>query len=99
MIGAFDFVQQSRYAIQAETGLESTEVSSFDLEGRRGLCGASRQQASPEGVVDHFSEGPAGLPCFGLQLGGHVVIKRQSRTHVKMLGPRHHDVNRNVIRC
>ncbi|MGH8509976.1 MAG: hypothetical protein ACREU8_00890 [Gammaproteobacteria bacterium] len=42
---------------------------------------------------NHRSEGPAGAARFRLELGRHIVIQGERRSHVLMLLTRHHDVN------
>jgi hypothetical protein len=81
------------YSVQAEPRPEIAEVAGRDLEGWPLSGDAPARQPGAQRLVDNFLEGPAGAARFRLQLGGHVVIESEGRSHVLMLGGRRHDVN------
>jgi hypothetical protein len=93
MIRTFQVLEQSANAIQRHTGPQPAKIVRFDLKAldpgsRAALCEARAQQ-----LVNQRLERLPRAPCFGLQARRDVFIQGQCRSHIVMLGMKHHDVN------
>jgi hypothetical protein len=89
-LGLFD---ELGHVVQAEPRPNLAQIAGLKLEGWPLSGDAPARQPGAQRLVDNFLEGPAGAARFRLQLGGHVVIESEGRSHVLMLGGRRHDVN------
>jgi hypothetical protein len=90
---ALDLLDQPADIVQGKTRLEITEIAggyseSLPLGGDAPAC-----QPAAQHLVDDLAEGPAGAARFRLELGRDIVVQGERRSHVLMLGCRHHDVN------
>lgn len=91
MKGSFDLLQQIGDAVGVETGTAAAETSESNAEGRS-FRGPARHEPPAQGLVDDIPKGAAGPPTLSLQLRRHVIVQRQGRAHIMMIGIRHHDV-------
>lgn len=68
--------------IQGKPGPEISQVARRDCEGFPPGRDAAARQSGAQRLVDDFLEGPADAARFGLELGGHVVIEGEGRSHL-----------------
>lgn len=96
---ALDLFDQLRDIVQGKPWPEAPQIAGRYLEDLpRG--DASIRQPTSQRLVDDVSERPAGAARFRLELGSHIVIQGERRSHALMLLTRHHDVNaRQGWRC
>lgn len=92
---ALHLLDQIGDVVQVESGPSASEFTSLDDKSLARFRPRCICQTSTKCVVDHIAEGASGPPGQGLQLGRHIVIKRQGRSHIMMLNMEHHDVKRH----
>lgn len=84
--------------VEGEPRLDIAEIAHRCLEGPPPGGNAPALQPSAQRLVDDFAEWPAGTARFRLEVGRHVVIQGERRSHVLMLRSKHHDVNTELAR-
>ena len=95
---ALHLVNELSDVVQGKPWSEGPEIAGRYLESwTRGGNTSIRQPASQR-FVDDVSEGPPGAARFRLELYRHIIVQGEGRSHVLMLQPRHHDVNRAAPR-
>ena len=93
MVDAFKALQQIADVVESEARPQCAKVTGLDHERlARGGSGPLGKPC-PKRVIHDVAKRPAAAPRPRLQLGGHIVIEGQRRTHIMMLTIRHHDVN------
>lgn len=93
---ALDLIDEPGHIIQTQSWPEIAEVARDYSEVPRPGGGAPARQAAAQRLVDDLTEGPAGAARFRLELGRDIVVQGKRRSHVLMLGLRHHDVKAGV---
>jgi len=89
---AFHMLDELGDIVQGKPRFEITEITGPHLEGSPLGGGPPVFQPPAQRVVDDLAERPASALRFGLELGCHIIIQSQRRSHALMLGRRHHDV-------
>ena len=95
---AFYLLDQLRDVIEGKSRLEVAEVARDDSEWMLPGRGPPARQAAPKHLIDDLAKGPSRTAGLGLQLGGHVIIQGECRSHIMMLHLEHHDVNAGPAR-
>ena len=90
---AFYMLDELRDIVQGKPRPEITEVAGRYLEGLPLGGDAPTGQPAAQRLVDDLAEGPTGPARLRFELGGHIIVQSESRSHGLMLSPRHHDVN------
>ena len=94
---ALDLLDQISDVVQVESGPSASEFASLDDKSLARLRPRCICQTSSKCVIDHIAEGASSPTGHRLQLGGHIVIKRQGRSHIMMLCMKHHDVKQATL--
>jgi hypothetical protein len=89
---ALHLLDQIRDVVEVESGPSASEFTSLDDKSLARLRPQCICQTSTKCVIDHIAEGASSPPGHRLQLGGHIIIERQGRSHIMMLYVKHHDV-------
>jgi len=71
--------------VQAKARLEVAEIAGHYLERLPIGGGAPARQPAAQRVVDGLAERPASVAQLSLELGRHIVIQRERRSHALML--------------
>lgn len=90
---AFNLLEHGADIVERDTRPLTPQIARFYREMRSGRLRARPGQSCTQGLVHDFLEWLACTSGFSLQPRGHVVIQCQCRSHIVMLGRRHHDVN------
>ena len=88
-------LDELRDVVQRKAWLELANIAGRYFEARSWGGDASGGQSPAQCFVDDVTEGPAGPARFGPELGCHILIQGERRSHVLMLWSRHHDVNQS----
>lgn len=83
---AFRLLDEFGHVVQVQPRPDIAQIAGHNLEGWPLNGDASVRQPVAQRLVDNLFERPAGAARFRLELGGHVVIEGESRSHVLMLG-------------
>ena len=81
----FQTLDEIRHVIEIEASSELPEIARPDLERRTPARRAGRIESAPQGVVHDLSKRLAGSARLLPQLGRHVRIECECRTHIMML--------------
>jgi len=92
----FHLLEQPGYIIEVEPGSQGAQVACLHSERRFQRPPARPTQRRPKESVHRVLKGLTGSSGLSLELGGHIVFKRQCRAHIMMLTLRHHDVNNAI---
>lgn len=82
---ALHMLDELRNIVQGKPYLEITKIADGYLEGPPLGGDAPVRQSAAERLVDDLAERPAGAARFRLEVGRHIVIQGQRRSHVLML--------------
>jgi hypothetical protein len=89
----FYTLDELRDIVQGKPWLEIAEIAGRYLEVLPLSGDAPARQPAPQRIVDDLAEGPAGAARFRLELGRHIIVEGERRSHVLMLWLKHHDIN------
>ena len=89
---ALHLLDQISDVVQVESGPSASEFTSLDDKSLARWRPRCMCQPSTKCVIDHIAKGASSPPGHRLQLGGHILIERQGRSHIMMLCVEHHDV-------
>ena len=89
---AFHLLDKFGDIVESQTGLEIAEIASFYPERLARRRDSPTSQSATQRFIDDLSEGSAGAPRLGPQLGRHIIIKGEGRPHALVLFSKHHDV-------
>jgi len=78
---AFHLLDELGDPIQGKPGLEITEVAGMYLERLALRRNASACQPAAQRLVDDLAEGSARPARFRLELGRHIVVQGERRSH------------------
>jgi hypothetical protein len=95
---ALHLLDQISDVVQVESGPSAAELTSVDDKSLARLRPRCIGQASTKCVIDHLAKGASSPTGHRLQLGGHIIIEGQGRSHIMMLHVEHHDVKRPTAR-
>ena len=93
----FDLLDELSDVIERETGAQASEVVRQNLEASTCATRLFTGEASTHGFVDDLAERLARSANLRFHLGCHVLVQRQRRSHISMLGNRHHDVKIGLV--
>ena len=79
--------------VQGKSRFEITEIPGNDFETPPLRGRPTALQPASQSIIDDLTKREASAARFRLQLGSHIIIQRDSRSHIMMLSSRHHDVN------
>lgn len=86
-----DLLDELRDVVEREPRPQAAQVACL---GRPYPGGWGLRESSPKRVVDDLAEGQARSPGERLELGRHVLVKRQRCPHTVMLVPWNRDSSR-----
>ena len=90
---AFELLQKIANVIEIKPGTKRAQVSRFDTKRPTGPLSFFRVEPQAEILIHDVLEGPTATSSFRFELGGHVIVQRESRSHALMIIVRHHDGN------
>lgn len=88
---ALHLLDQISDVVQAESGPPASEFTSLDDKSLARLRPRCTGQTTAKCVIDHIAKSASSPSGHRLQLGGHIVIKCEGRSHIMMLYAEHHD--------
>lgn len=88
-------INQSPNVVEVQSWAES-HVEGLDLQRGKAPQPGLRVEADAKHAVHDLLKRCAGMPRFGAQLSGNIVIQRESRSHILMLARRGRDVKNGV---
>ena len=94
MTRPLDPIQEFADVIEIQSGLDPAQIAGLHRERLAGRRGRRAREAAPERRVDDVLEGASRPSGLGFQLGRHIGIERQRRSHIMMLVVEHRDGNR-----
>jgi hypothetical protein len=86
---AFDLLDEPRHIVQGKPRPEIPAIAGGDPEGLPFGEGTPAREPAAQRLVDDLAKG-----CFRLELGRHIVIRGERRSHVMMLRHTRHDAKR-----
>ena len=86
MQGPFDLLDHVSDAVKGDARPPSSEVASMDAKWLAPSRANCRRKAAPQGLVQDLLEGPSRSSGDALELCRHVVVERNRRPHIMMLG-------------
>jgi hypothetical protein len=90
---ALHMLDELRDVVQRKPWLEVAKIAGRYFEALSWRGDAPAGQPPAQCFVDDIAERPAGAARFGPELGCHILIQGEGRSHVLMLWSRYHDVN------
>lgn len=85
MTRTLDLLQQFCNVIQAQARSKLPEISGHDFEGNAPSRGSADGKAASERFVHNLPIWPSRPARLGPELGRHVLVQRERRTHILML--------------
>ena len=82
---AFELLDELPDIIQGKSRLEITEIAGRYFEGVGVGRDAPTRQPAAQHLIDDLAEGPVGKTRFGLELGRHIIVQGERRSHALML--------------
>ena len=92
MLCSLDLLDEIRDAVEGKAGPQLPEVPGLHPEGSLERTMSRGRDAATQRRVYGLLEGLAGASRLGLEPGSDVLVERQGRSHIMMLGQRHNDV-------